>query len=99
MATAIESFSEYLFWDVNRDDVDPEKNAPFLVQRVLEYGQLSDWDLLNALYGLDKITEITKNLRSLDPRALSFISVISSIPKEQFRCYTTRQSSRKHWIY
>lgn len=99
MATSIESFSEYLFWDVNRDDVDPEKNAPFLVQRVLEYGQLSDWDLLNALYGLDKITEIAKNLRSLDPRALSFISVISSIPKEQFRCYTTRQSSRKHWIY
>ena len=37
--------------------------------------------------------------RSLDPKALSFISAITKTPKENFRCYTTIQLNQQHWNY
>ena len=92
----IQGFSDGIFWDVDRDHIDLSLHAPYVVQRVLEYGQISDWKLLLAYYGLDEIVSISKNLRSLDPRALSFISTISRTPQEQFRCYNTRQSNPEH---
>lgn len=87
----IQGFSVNLFWDIDKDQIDMVENAPYVVQRVLEYGQIGDWKLLVEYYGLEKIVSITKNLRSLEPRALAFISTVSRTPIEQFRCYNTRQ--------
>ena len=85
-------FSSYLFWDILPDSLSLETNASYVVQRVLEYGRWNDWKLLVSYYGLDRIVQISMNLRTLDPKALGFISVISSTSLEQFRCYTTKQS-------
>ena len=95
----INSFSDYLFWDVDRDSIDLEVNASYVVSRVLELGQLNDWNLLVSRYGLQKIAQIAQNLRTLEPKALSFISAISSLPKESFRCFTTKPSTPTHWNY
>lgn len=92
----IRSFSEYIFWDAGRDSIDLESNAPYVVQRVLEYGQIDDWRLLLSYYGMEKIVNVSKQLRSLEPRALSFISTVSNTPINQFRCYSTRQSIPPH---
>ena len=88
----IKSFSEYLFWDVDRESIDFDSHAPYVVKRVLEYGKWSDWKLLVSIYGIPRITAIAKNLRSLDTKSLSFIAAISSSPIESFRCFTMRQS-------
>ena len=92
----IYGFSVNLFWDVDKDSIDLVQNAPYVVRRVLEYGQIGDWNLLREYYGLEKIVNISKELRSLEPRALAFISTISRTPQEQFRCYNTRQSNPEH---
>ena len=95
----IYSFSDYLFWDVDKDSIDLEANASYVVNRVLELGQLKDWNLLVSRYGLQKIAQIAQNLRTLEPKALSFISAVSSLPKESFRCFSTRPSTPTHWGY
>ena len=95
----IQSFSDYLFWDVDKDSIDLESNASYVVRRVLELGQMNDWNLLMSRYGIQRITRIAQNLRTLEPKALSFISAVSSQPKESFRCFTTRQSTQTHWNY
>lgn len=87
----IASFSDYLFWDIDKSSLKLEDNASYVVTRVLELGQLQDWNLLVSYYGLDRIVSIAKNLRALDPRALSLISVLSSTPKSSFRCYSQMQ--------
>ena len=92
----IQGFSDYIFWDVERNSIDLASNAPFVIQRVLEYGQMGDWKLLLGYYGLDEIVKVSKRLRTLEPRALSFISTVSQTPVEQFRCYNTRQSNPEH---
>lgn len=95
----IHSFSDYLFWDVDKETIDLETNAPYVVTRVLELGQYQDWKLLVARYGIPRIAEIAQGLRSLEPKALSFISTVSSQPIESFRCFTTRQSCPTHWVF
>ena len=92
----IQGFSDYIFWDVDRNSIDLAFNAPFVMQRVLEYGQIGDWKLLLGYYGLDEIVKVSKQLRTLEPRALSFISTVSQTPIEQFRCYNTRLSNPEH---
>lgn len=64
----INQFSSHLFWDIDRDKLDWNKHRMYIVERVLEYGVLSDWKLLRS-------------------------------PKEEFRCYTTKQSIPPHWNF
>ncbi len=92
-------FSAHLFWDIDKDLLDQEKHKKFLVQRVLEYGLLDDWIVLKNLYGVEEIAKTAMTLRTLEPRALHFISTCSNIPVEKFRCYTSRQSTTTHWYY
>lgn len=92
-------FSTYLFWDVNKDDLDMEEHSRYIIKRVIEYGMLNDWNIINKYYGLDRIIEIAKTFRELEPRALAYLSAISQTPKEQFRCYTYQQSNPQHWNF
>ena len=92
-------FSSNLFWDINPNDIDIEEHASFIVQRVLEYGRIEDWNYILSHYGISRILSITLQLRSLDSKALAFISAITKTPKENFRCYTTKQLNQQHWDY
>ena len=68
----ITQFSTYLFWDVKREDLDMEKHSRYIIKRVLEYGMLLDWKMVLQYYGLDRIVELAKTFRDLEPRALAF---------------------------
>jgi len=87
----ISLLSSHLFWDVDRDAVNWEEDASFLVQRILEYGKDEDWQLLKQTYGIAKIAKIATKLRSLDDISLHFIATISNTPLEKFRCYKNKQ--------
>ena len=95
----INSLSPHLFWDVEKSSIIANENRQFIVQRILEYGLLSDWVQLYHSYGLDEISSIAMQIKDLDARSLSFISALSKKPKEQFRCFTTKQSMPKHWNF
>ena len=95
----INTFSNHLFWDVHKEDIDIDRHSKYIIKRVLEYGLLEDWNLLRSYYGLFKIVEVTKEMRDLEPRALAYISAISKTPKEQFRCYAYRQLNPQHWNF
>lgn len=92
-------FSPNLFWDINADDLNMEQHKTFIVNRVLDYGQWDDWKTILDYYGLEQITSIAKGLRSLFPKSLAFISTVSRIPENQFRCYEHLQSKNKLWHF
>lgn len=93
MSPFIKSLSPYLFWDTDRETVDPEKHRPYIVQRVVERGSFSDWKLLRDHYGLDGVVSVAQGHRTLEPTALAFLSTVGNVPKESFRC-----SSSKPWL-
>jgi len=96
---SINQFSNHLFWDVKRDQLDIDKNKEYIIWQVLEYGKLTDWKLIREYYGILQIAKIAMNFRTLDTKSLSFISLLSGIPKEKFKCYTFQQSVPPHWNF
>ena len=90
-------FSKNLFWDVDLSQLSMDDSPAYIIQRVLEYGQMNDWRLIYKYYGLDKIVEECKSLRTLNPVCLAFICNISHTRKEDYRCYNFRQSCPTLW--
>ncbi len=95
----LNDFSPHLFWDVDKTKLDWKENRSYIVHRVLEYGLMTDWKLVYNYYGLKQIAEIAAKLRELEPRAMSFIAALSGLPKETFRCYTTKHLMPPHWNF
>lgn len=93
----IMDFSKYLFWDVDVASLELERSAPYIIERVLEYGQMEDWNLLKKIYGLDKIREVALNIRSMDKVTLSFVSTIFNIEKQNFKCFKDSQLTTSLW--
>ena len=93
----ISQFTPNLFWDVRLSDLKMDENKGYIIQRVLEYGEMNDWLLINRYYGLDKIVEECKKLRTLNPVCLAFICTISHTKEEDYRCYHFRQSCPTLW--
>ncbi len=96
-STLTESLSPHLFWDIDKETFDAEKNSAQMIKRVLEYGELDDWRIVRDYYGLDRIAHDCKTLRSLRPEALSFICLVTHTRKEDYRCYNFRQSVPTPW--
>jgi hypothetical protein len=94
-----QNFSPNLFWDIDVSTLDLTQNKRFIIQRVLELGTLSDWKIIKNLYGTHTIGSEMQKVRSLDSISLSFTSMISGIKKENFRCYTLKQSTPQHWNF
>ena len=95
----IENFSEHLFWDVDKTKLDLEKSKKYIINRVLDYGLINDWQIIYNYYGITKIGEIAIRIRDLDKKSIAFISTLSKIPKEKFLCYIMKQLNPKHWDF
>lgn len=93
----ISNLSKMLFWDIDMEQVNMDTCPAQIIQRVLEYGIWEDWQIIRNYYGLNKIVEVCRNLRSLDPVALSFICTISDTDKTEYRCYRTKLSTPTLW--
>ena len=93
------NFSKNLFWDADTSELDMEKHAGYIVERVLDGGTWDDWLFLRTYYGLEKIKNIALDLRSLERKSLAFIATVTRIPENQFRCYKQLQSNNLHWYF
>ena len=84
----LSKLSPFLFWDIDMSQASMDACPQQVVQRVLEYGNLDDWRLIRAYYGLHRIVELCK---------LSYICLLSGTSKEEYRCYHTAQSKPTLW--
>ncbi len=93
------TFSQNLFWDVDESELDMDKHKEFIVGRVLDYGFIEDWRLIKEYYSLAGVAEIAKNIRSLMPKSLAFISTVTDTEKSDYRCYKQALYNPPHWNF
>ena len=91
-------FSFNLFWDANLGELNMEEHASYIIGRVLDYGRWNDWIFISNYYGLNKIKEISMNIKTMFPESLSFVATVTHTPENQFRCYEQIHSKNPHWI-
>lgn len=92
-------FSSYLFWDVDKTQLDIDRSKTYIIDRVLSHGMLSDWYIIKELYGLETIRDIVLKMRHLDKSVLYFCAAYFDEPLSNFRCYNYAQSNPTHWNY
>lgn len=91
--------SPHLFWDVDINNIDAELHKSYIIGRVVSYGKIEDWKIIKEHIGMEEITRLAPAIRDLDPKSCSFLSLVTKIPLEEFRCYTLKQSLPPHWNF
>ena len=81
------ALSKYLFWDININKLNYESRASFILERVFTMGMLEDERKVNEYYGKERIRKEVVKCKSLDKKALNYLSVFYGIPKKEFACY------------
>lgn len=86
-----------LFWDVDLSSLDENKNKDFVIERVLEFGNLEDFAELKKHYALDDIVSVLKNSSNLSYKTGNFYALILGVPRKEVLCLrkpSTRRQDR-----
>lgn len=80
------SLSSY-FWDVDPQAVDAERNATFIIERILEYGNTDAIRWLARAFSQKDIINTMTASRRLSPRSANLWAILYNVPREQLRCF------------
>jgi hypothetical protein len=73
-----------LFWDVNLQELDEKKHSDFIIQRILEKGDLDDLQWAIDSYGRDSVKNVFgKNSAKMDRKSQNFWCLYFNIDKAQ----------------
>ena len=90
-----------LFWDVNLKNNEIQKNASFIIGRILEYGDENDikWMLQN--FKISQIKQILSKKKNLSSKSANYWAFILGLPKNKILCLkpSYRKMRKSHWPY
>jgi len=69
------SFKKY-FWDVNIKNIDQKKNKDYIIERLLEFGDIKAYHWLKLNFPKNSISEIASKSRRLSPKTKNFWQTI-----------------------
>lgn len=91
--------SKQAFWDVDMDSIDYEKNARYVVEKVIERGKADDFNSLLKFYGAEKLKELALQATWLSDISINFCCTLFKVKPTDFKCYTKKQLNQAHWNY
>jgi hypothetical protein len=77
---SINDFSPHLFWDVDRNKLDLQKNKQLIVERVIQRGSRSDLQFILSYYGKQEAGELLKQVAWLNEKDMAFVHVFLVYP-------------------
>ena len=80
------SFNKNLFWDVRFEKLNKQKDAAFIIERVLNYGDEKDYRELKKIYNPLKIKKIAQKIDYINKKNINFWGVVFNIPPSSFKC-------------
>jgi hypothetical protein len=86
-------FNKRIFWDVVFENIDYDKKANFVIERVFERGDVEDIRNCRRYYEDEKVTAALLNAKFLPETRMYLASAVINKPLTEFRCYILRQSN------
>lgn len=71
-------FRQALFWDVDPKTIDSKKNASYIIERILDFGNDKEVRWMRQHYNRNKISKIVNNSRVLHNKSKALWSLIYS---------------------
>ncbi len=75
-----EALSKSLFWDVNPEALEWEKNKQLIIERTLARGLTHEVDKIFSVYNLEDIKEALLKSKTLDKKSANYFSIKLNIP-------------------
>lgn len=93
-------FKKY-FWDVDFEKLDPDKKPYFIIQRMLDMGDVEAVRWISKNFDSKEIKYTLTNLRGYSLKSASFWATYYQIPLEKVKCFQQPYLSvrRSHWPY
>lgn len=85
-----EIFTSSCFWDLDRKYLNLDKSKNYVINRVINNGNMNDIILLFNYYGWETIKKEIIKIRYLNDKILNWLSSLFKINKKRFRCYNNR---------
>jgi hypothetical protein len=97
----VPSALHHLFWDCRPETIDTEAHAPFVLERVLEYGSLGDVRWALGTYGAERLKAFLRErgVRTLSRKTLSFWTLQLGLEGEACFERSSLTRSRPFWNY
>ncbi len=91
----------YLFWDCRPETVDTRAHAPFVLERILDYGSLAAVRWALRTYGIERVKEFLRDrgVRTLSRKTLSFWTLLLDLEGEACFERSSLSRSRPFWNY
>jgi hypothetical protein len=94
MATIPNGLKKY-FWEVDFKTLNPKKYWYYIIERILEYGDIKALRWLFRFYPDKNIKQTVKNTRLLSSRSINFWVNYFNLDKRRVSCL--RKNYRKIW--
>jgi hypothetical protein len=91
--------SKQAFWDVDMEMIDYDKNARYVVEKVIERGKSKDFDNLLDYYGFEKVGKLALQANWLSDMSINFCCTLFKVKPTDFKCYEKKQLNRQHWDF
>ncbi len=95
----IPKFEKRIFWDVNFEELDYNKYANWVIERVFDRGDVEDIRQCRRYYGDDKIKEALLNAKFISLNRIYLAAAVIDEPIQKFKCYILRQSNPTLYPY
>ena len=92
-------FHRRIFWDVNFDNLDYDKRADFIIERVFDRGDIEDIRQCRQYYGDEKVASALMNAKFLIEHRIYLASAVINQPIEKFKCYKLKQLNPELYPY
>jgi hypothetical protein len=75
-----------LFWDVDKESVDPILHRSYILKRIMDHGDVEDVRWMLLTYSPEEIVEVLRKSRGLSRKSAYFWAAYFSIQKEEIEC-------------
>ena len=93
------SFLQKYFWDTDAKKLDVKKNDPYIIKRILEYGDRDAVQWMMHQYERESIVNVLKRSRALSQKSASFWKFFLRVAKSQVLCLSKQFRTRSRAIW
>lgn len=100
-STPLPRFLHRYFWDVEATKLNPQKRSQYVIQRLLEMGDVEAVRWVRRNFSEKQIKETVKKRRGFSPKTASFWASFLKIPSEEVVCLQKPYlvQHKIHWPY
>lgn len=94
-------FLEKYFWEVEFEQINPEKRKVYIIKRILEYGDKRAVDWMRRNFKKSEIKYALCNFRGYTQKSANFWAFILNVKKEDVKCLNRSflEIQKQFWPY